>query len=74
MEYVPNDLSNMMKSMEDVKIKDQNSFLTIIYNALCSMKFLHSTGVMHRDIKPSNLLISENLDIKICDFGLSRGI
>lgn len=74
MEYVPNDLSNMMKSMEDVKIKDQNSLLTIIYNALCSMKFLHSTGVMHRDIKPSNLLISENLDIKICDFGLSRGI
>ena len=38
------------------------------------MKFIHSAGVMHRDIKPSNILIYENLDIQICDFGLSRDI
>ena len=36
------------------------------------MEFLHSTDVMHRDIKPANILISDEAEIRICDFGLSR--
>ncbi|MBZ6376142.1 MAG: protein kinase [Kocuria palustris] len=36
------------------------------------MKYVHSAGVVHRDLKPSNILINENCDLKICDFGLAR--
>lgn len=36
------------------------------------LKFIHSAGVIHRDLKPSNILIKENCDLKICDFGLAR--
>ncbi|KAI6705405.1 hypothetical protein NL676_008367 [Syzygium grande] len=36
-----------------------------------AVDFCHSRGVYHRDIKPENLLLDENGDLKVSDFGLS---
>jgi serine/threonine protein kinase len=33
---------------------------------------MHQRGVYHADMKPNNLLLGENGDVKIIDFGLSR--
>lgn len=44
----------------------------ILYNTLCAIKKLHSANVVHRDIKTSNILVDEDCNVKICDFGLSR--
>ncbi|KAJ3166360.1 MAPK protein hog1 [Irineochytrium annulatum] len=43
-----------------------------LYQILRGLKYVHSAGVVHRDLKPSNILINENCDLKICDFGLAR--
>ncbi|GMP48930.1 hypothetical protein CsSME_00016105 [Camellia sinensis var. sinensis] len=33
--------------------------------------FCHSRGVYHRDLKPENLLLDENENLKVSDYGLS---
>ena len=48
--------------------------LVIIYNILCAINFLHTCNIVHRDIKPANILINENCNIKLCDFGLSKSL
>lgn len=51
---------------------DESHLLTIIYNLICAVNFLHSAKVVHRDIKPSNILINNSCEVKLCDFGMSR--
>ena len=35
------------------------------------VKHLHAQRIVHRDLKLSNLLLDDNMNIKICDFGLA---
>lgn len=45
-----------------------------MYQMLCALKYIHSANVIHRDLKPSNILVNGNCELKICDFGLARGV
>ncbi|XP_028769726.1 CBL-interacting serine/threonine-protein kinase 12-like [Neltuma alba] len=38
---------------------------------ISAVEFCHARGVYHRDLKPENLLLDENGDLKVSDFGLS---
>ncbi len=39
-----------------------------------ALSFAHEQGIIHRDIKPSNVIIGENGDAMLTDFGLARAI
>jgi len=65
------DLHRIIYSKQALSIDHVQYF---IYQLLRGLKYIHSANVIHRDLKPSNLLVNSNCDLKICDFGLARGI
>lgn len=67
-EYLPNDLHTIIHKC----LLNDDHVQYFIYQILRGLKYIHLSNVIHRDLKPSNILINEDSDLKICDFGLSR--
>jgi serine/threonine protein kinase len=70
-ELMETDLHRIIYSKQKLSIDHVQYF---IYQVLRGLKYIHSCRVLHRDLKPSNLLVNANCDLKICDFGLARGM
>ena len=66
LEYAKESLYSKMKKIG--KLKEDEAF-NIFIQITSALYFLHSNNYIHRDIKPENILINENNEIKLCDFG-----
>ena len=71
-EYVEKNLLEVLEeSPNGLSPKLIRSF---VYQMCKAVSYLHKNNMIHRDVKPENLLIDENLNLKLCDFGFARKI
>ncbi|KAH7441267.1 hypothetical protein KP509_03G031500 [Ceratopteris richardii] len=68
-ELMDADLHQIIKTSQELTEEHCQYF---IYQLLRGLKYIHSANILHRDLKPNNLLVNEDCDLKIADFGLAR--
>jgi len=69
-EYCDQDLKKYFDSCNgEIELDTVRSFMQQLLKGL---SFCHSHNVLHRDLKPQNLLINNNGELKLADFGLAR--
>jgi formylglycine-generating enzyme required for sulfatase activity/predicted Ser/Thr protein kinase len=55
--------------LKGLPAKEAEHILTCIASGLA---FAHGNGIVHGDLKPGNVLVTDNGDVKIIDFGIAR--
>lgn len=71
MEYVAGE--DLWKWVERRGILSETEALNYIRKAGEAVIVVHEKGLLHRDIKPQNIMVRDNQDAVLIDFGLARG-
>ncbi|TWT58728.1 Serine/threonine-protein kinase PknB [Thalassoglobus neptunius] len=69
MEYVD---GTSLRQLEQTARLTPGEALAIVPKICEALQFAHERGVVHRDIKPENILLTQDGNVKIADFGLAK--
>ena len=70
MEHVSRgELSDYIESSKKLPEEEACKYFQQLMSAI---DYLHKLGFAHRDIKPSNILLDEDFNVKLIDFGLGN--
>eukprot|EP00944_MAST-04C_sp_MAST-4C-sp1_P001016 g1016.t1 len=59
--------------LEKKKIEEERA-RNISKKVLDAIAYIHNVNILHRDIKPENILLTNDGNVKLLDFGLSRSV
>ncbi|KAJ8143487.1 hypothetical protein OY671_003394 [Metschnikowia pulcherrima] len=69
MEYV--DGGSLFELLVPGPITDEKTISIIAGEILLALEYLHGSGKIHRDLKSHNILVNQNGEVKLTDFGVS---
>merc|ERR1719283_609925 len=71
-EFMSCDLRGFLDDLPPKKYLDTKLLKKFSYLLTEGIRFCHARRILHRDLKPQNILISDDHQVKIADFGLGR--
>jgi cell division cycle 2-like protein len=71
LELMDHDLKSLIENMGD-RYFIVSEVKNIMVQLLSGLSYLHGNWILHRDVKTSNVLLNNNGEVRLCDFGLAR--
>ena len=69
LEYVPGRSIDAFCDEEELGIRER---IELLRSVLDAVSYAHERGVVHRDLKPKNILVREDGEPRLLDFGIAR--
>ena len=63
---------SLQKVIKREKRLEWQTTIDIAIQVCGALKHAHDIGVIHRDLKPANLVVDENWQVKLVDFGIAK--
>lgn len=60
-----------MQTLQKHKPLKEKHIAYIVASTAQGLAYLHRAGIVHADIKPTNLLVTQQAQVKLADFGVS---
>src|SRR5215470_1006641 len=70
MEYVGG--GTLEKYCQPGSLMDIDSAVDVIFKCGKALEYVSQLGLVHRDIKPANILLADETDVKVTDFGAAQ--
>ncbi|WP_435201563.1 Stk1 family PASTA domain-containing Ser/Thr kinase [Janibacter sp. GS2] len=74
MEYVDGQTLREVLNDTPTGTLDPGEAAHIVQQVLEALDYSHDMGIVHRDIKPGNVMITDDGNVKVMDFGIARAI